>query len=77
MEPWTAAGSASTERSAVVDVAAIKVAVVEVVAIDDCSAVRNVGVVMVDYLPAVPVVSPVMPAPTIATEKAHAKAEAE
>jgi hypothetical protein len=47
--------------------AAIKVAVVDVVAVD-CSAVRNVGVVIVDYCPSVPVVSPVMPAPPISAE---------
>jgi len=43
------AGSASAERVAMVEVAVIEVVVVEVVAIDDCSAVRNVGVVVVNY----------------------------
>src|SRR5260370_21601444 len=73
VEPLTsAAKSASVER-----VAMIEVAVVEVVAIDDRSAVRNVGVVVVDRCPAVPVVSPVMPAPPISSKKTDAKADSE
>jgi len=49
-----AAVAASMERIAMVEVAAIEVvaievAAIEVVAIDDCSAVRNVGVVVVNY----------------------------
>src|SRR5260370_3145075 len=73
MEPRTsAASSASVER-----VAMIEVAVVEVVAIDDRSAVRNVGVVVVDHCSAMPVVSPVMPAPPISSKKADAKADSE
>ncbi len=71
MEPRTsAARSASVER-----VAMIEVAVVEVVAIDDRSAVRDVGVVVVDRCSAVPVVSPVMPAPSISSEKAEPEAD--
>jgi len=66
VEPRTAvAGSASTERAAAV----------EVVAIDDRSAVRNVGVVVVDCCPAMPVVSPVVPAPSISTKKANSEAD--
>ena len=73
MEPRTsAARSASVER-----VPMIEVAVVEVVAIDDRSAVRDVGVVVVDRCSAVPVVSPVMPAPPISSKKADAKADSE
>src|SRR6266852_4015011 len=73
MEPRTsAARSASVER-----VAMIEVAVVEVVAIDDRSAVRNVGVVVVDRCSAVPVVSPVMPAPPISSAKAEPEADSE
>src|SRR2546422_740334 len=50
MEPRTSAGrSASVGRVAMVEVAAIEVAVVEVVAIDDRSAVRDVGVVVVNH----------------------------
>src|SRR5437667_2549051 len=73
MEPRTsAARSASVER-----VAMIEVAVVEVVAIDDRPAVRNVGVVVVDHCSAVPVVSPVMPAPPVSSKKTDAKADSE
>src|SRR5216683_7550926 len=78
MEPRTsAARSASVERVAMIEVAMIEVAVVEVVAIDDRSAVRNVGVVVVDRCSAVPVVSPVMPAPPISSEKAEPEADSE
>ncbi len=70
MEPWTsAAGSASVERVAVVEVG-----VAEVVAIDDRSAVRDIGVVVVDHRMPVPVASPVMPAPPISSEEADAEA---
>src|SRR6266849_3080169 len=76
MEPRTsAARSASVERVAMIEVAMIEVAVVEVVAIDDRSAVRDVGVVVVDRCSAVPVVSPVMPAPSISSEKAEPEAD--
>src|SRR5712692_10606839 len=71
VEPRTSAARfASVERVAMVEVAAI-----EVVAIDDRSAVRDVGVVVVDHCPAVPVVSPVMPAPPISSEKADSEAD--
>src|SRR5260370_13850385 len=76
-EPRTsAARSASVERVAMVEVSAIEVAVVEVVAIDDRSAVRDVGVVVVNHCSAVPVVSPVMPAPPISSEKTDPEADA-
>src|SRR5713101_1354493 len=75
VEPWTsAAGSASVERVAVVEVAVIEVGVAEVVAIDDRSAVRDIGVVVVDHRMPVPVASPVMPAPPISSEEADAEA---
>jgi hypothetical protein len=45
--------------------------------VDERSAVRYVGVVIEDDGTMPPIESPVMPAPTITTEKAHAKAEAE
>ena len=77
----SAARSASAERVAMVEVAVVEVAVVEitaaaveVVAIDDSSAVRDVGVVVVDHAMAVPVASPVMPAPTKSSEEAHPEA---
>lgn len=44
-----AAGSASMERITAVEIAVIEVVVVKIVAIDDRSAVRNVGVVVVNY----------------------------
>src|SRR5713101_1755302 len=69
MEPRTSAGrSASVER-----VATIEVAVVEVVAIDDRSAVRDVGVVVVNHPMAMPVASPVMPAPPKSTEESDSE----
>src|SRR6266852_9994361 len=74
MEPRTSAGrSASVERVAMVEVAAIEVAVVEVVAIDDRSAVRDVGVVVVNHPMAMPVASPVMPAPPKSTEESESE----
>src|SRR5467141_291462 len=74
MEPRTSAGrSASVERVAMVEVAAIEVAVVEVVAIDDRSAVRDVGVVVVNHPMAMPVASPVMPAPPKSTEESDSE----
>ena len=78
MEPRTsAARSVSVERVAVVEVAVIEIVVVEVVAINDGSAVRDVGVVIVDYPVAMPVASPVMPAPTISSEEADSKSNPE
>src|SRR5712664_3462001 len=79
VEPRTsAARSVSVERVAMVEVAVVEVAliqivVVEVIAIDDGSAVRDVGVVVVDYPVAMPVASPVMPAPTIHSEETDAE----
>ena len=64
----SAARPVSAER-----VALVEVAVVEVVAIDDCSAVRDVGVVVVDHSMAMPVASPVMPAPAISSEKSDSE----
>ena len=73
----SAARSASVERVAVVEIAMVEVAVVKVVAVDDRSAVGDVGVVVVDHTVAMPVASPVMPAPTISSEKAHAETDSE
>ena len=56
-----------------VEVAVVKVTVVEVVAIDDRSAVGDVGVVVVDHPMAMPVASPVVPAPTISSEETDAE----
>ncbi len=71
MEPRaSAARSASVER-----VVVVRVAAVEVVAIDDRSTVRDVGVVVVDHPMAMPVASPVMPAPPKSSEEADPEAD--
>src|SRR5580692_10928928 len=54
---------ASVEGMAMAEAAVVEVVAAEVVAIDDRSATGDVRVVIVDHGPAVPVVSPVMPAP--------------
>src|SRR6267142_1893870 len=76
----SSARSASVERVAMVEVAVVEVAVVEIataaikiVAIDDGSAAGDVGVVVVDHPMAVPVASPVMPAPPVPSEEAYAE----
>src|SRR5712664_3629199 len=69
----SAARSASVEPVTMVEVTAIEVAVVEVVAIDDRSAVRNVGIVVVNHPMAMPVASPVMPAPPKSTEESDSE----
>ncbi len=53
----------------------VEVPVVEVVAIDDCSAVGDVGVVVVDHAMAMPVASPVMPTPPKSSEEADPEAD--
>src|SRR5260370_25674414 len=68
-----AARPASVERVAMVEVAVIEIVVVEVVAIDDRSAVGDVGAVVVNHPMAMPVASPVMPAPTISSEVADSE----
>jgi hypothetical protein len=62
------------ESIAVVEIVAV---VIEVVAIDDRAAVGDVGVVVVDRPPAVPVIIPVMPAPPKSSEKADSKSTTE
>jgi len=79
----SAARPVSAERIAMVEVAAVEVAaaieivVIEVVAIDDRSTVRDVGVVVVDHSVAVPVASPVMPAPSKSSEVTNSKSNSE
>src|SRR6266850_2475532 len=67
------------ERITVVEIAVIEVVVVEavikIVTIDDRSAVRDVGVVVVDHSVAMPVASPVMPAPAVPSEKSDSEAD--
>ena len=50
---------------------------VEVVAIDDRSAVGDIGVVVVDHPMAMPIPSPVMPAPPKSSEEADSKSSTE
>src|SRR5467141_2982919 len=71
----SAARSASVERVAMVEVAVVEIAAaaIKIVAIDDGSAVGDVGVVVVDHPMAMPVASPVMPAPTIPSEETDAE----
>jgi hypothetical protein len=75
MESWISVPkSAPVECIAVVEIAA---AVIEVVAIDDRAAVGDVGVVVVNRGPAVPIIIPVMPAPPKSSEKANSKSTSE
>jgi hypothetical protein len=75
MESWISASrSAPVERVAMVKIAAV---VIEVVAIDDRAAVRNVGIVVVNHPMAVPIASPVMPAPSVAPIEVGAVAHSE
>src|SRR5260370_21600687 len=74
VEPRTsAAGPASVERVAMVEVAVIEVVVAEIVAINDRPPVGDVGVVVVNHPMAMPVASPVIPAPTISSEATDAE----
>src|SRR5260370_3445755 len=74
VEPRTsAAGPASVERVAMVEVAVVEVVVAKIVAINDRPAVGDVGVVVVNHPMAMPVASPVMPAPTISSEETDAE----
>ena len=70
----------SVERVAVaeiamVEVAVVKVTVVEVVAIDDRSAVGDVGVVVINHPMAMPIASPMMPAPAKSSEETDSEAD--
>src|SRR6266852_6035259 len=53
----------------------IPTSVIEIVAVDDRSAVGDVGVMIVNHCSAMPVVSPVMPAPPISSEEADPEAD--
>lgn len=54
---------------------AVEISTTEVVAINDRSAVRDVGVVVVNHTAAVPVVSPVPPAPPESSEETNSKSD--
>src|SRR5882757_7073453 len=74
VEPRTSAAEpASVERVAMVEVAVIEVVVAEIVAINDRPAVGDVGVVVVNHPMAMPVASPVLPAPTMSSEETDAE----
>src|SRR6267154_627436 len=74
VEPqMSAAGPASVERVAMVEVAVVEVVVAKIVAINDRPAVGDVGVVVVNHPVAMPVASPVMPAPTISSKETDAE----
>ena len=60
-----------------IEVAAVEAAVVEVVAINDRSAMGDIGVVVVDHPVAMPVPSPVIPAPPKSSEESNSKSSAE
>jgi len=62
-------------RVAMVEVAVTKIASIEVIAIDDRSAMRDISVVVVYRCTAMPIVSPVMPAPPKSSEEADAEAD--
>ena len=62
---------------AVIEVAVIDVVAAKVVAIDDRSAVRDIVVVVVEHPVAMPVPSPVVPAPSKSTEEADSKSNTE
>ena len=66
---------ASVEGIPVVEVATIEVVAGDVVAIDDRSAVGDVGVVVVNHPMAMPVASPRMPAPTIPSEETDSESD--
>src|ERR1700681_4550231 len=66
----------SVVEVAVVEVVVVEIVVTEVVAIDDCSAMGDVGVVIVNHRAAVPIVSPMTPAPTISSEKPEPESDA-
>ena len=75
MESWiSASGSASVECVAMIKIAAVGI---EVVAINDRTAVGDVSVVVVNCGATVPIIIPVMPAPPKSSEKADSKSTSE
>ena len=74
--PISMGGIAVIEIS-VVEIAVVEVVVAEIIAIDDRPAVGDVGVVVIDHGPAVPVISPVMPAPSKSSEEADSESKPE
>src|ERR1700730_2233732 len=70
-------GYAATIEVGVVKVTAIEISPAEVVPIDDRSTVGDIGVVVVDHPVAMPVRSPVTPAPAKASEETDSKSNAE
>src|SRR6266851_3011497 len=60
-----------------VGVAVVEIAMIEVAEIDNRSAVGDVGIVVVNRRAAMPVISPVMPAPPKSSEVADSKSNTE
>src|SRR5579864_8155725 len=58
-------------------VPAVKIAVIEVVAIEDCAAVRDVSIVVVSYFVVMPVTIPVVPPPAKSPEETDSKSSPE
>src|ERR1700680_858415 len=79
MEPWISARASALKSASTIESAAIIeicTRVIERVVIGEDSAVGYVGVVVEHDSVAMPVVSPVVPAPAIAAKEADAKAQA-
>ena len=57
--------------------AAVEIAAIDVVAIDDRSAMGDVGIVIIGHATAVPVVAPMAPAPPEPSEETNSKSSAE
>lgn len=57
--------------------AVIKAGVIEIVAIDDCSAMGDIGVVVVDHPVAMPVTAPMIPTPPKSSEEADSESNTE
>ena len=56
--------------------AAVKTAVIETIAVDDCPAMRDIRVVVILYSPAVvPIESPIVPTPAEAAKEADPEAQ--
>src|SRR5579864_2446814 len=72
MESWI-----SLPGSAPKCAAPVEITVIEIVAIDNRSAVRDIRVVVVDHPVAMPVVSPVIPTPPKSSKQANSKSSAE
>src|SRR5579872_6035931 len=73
-ESWIHSGTAAMKSRGVIE---MRTSVIEMVAIDESSAVGDVGVMVVSHVVPAPVESPVAPAPPEASEQADPEAGAE